>query len=310
MAEAALTLEIHCLVKQERTVRILFSLSPCNFFRYKFNDKSSQKSTKARVYRYKVLQRISLPRIYNYKILSKVSLSRIYRYRLLSRLSRTYRYRLLNRLSLSHIYRYRILNRVSLSRVYRYKLLQQPSLSCIYRYRISTRISLSRIYRYKIVAMWRVSLPLTYRYKIISRTSLSQVYRYRYSVLFGPSSSLIGKQITNWTVGLFKSGTPSGNVTATIYDGTNAVVATFNEIIKSTILPTSSKAYRFNLSTPRTISANDRLVILYGGAATINISIYNTDQFDGADTLRTRWNGTIWVNGTTEEITVTLHTLE
>ena len=151
MAETALT-QIHCLVKQERTVRILCCLSPCNFFRYKFNDKSNQKSTKARVYRYKVLQRISLPRIYNYK-LSKVLLSRIYRYRLLSRLSRTYRYRLLNRLSLSHIYRYRILNRVSLSRVYRYNLLQQLSLSRIYRYRISTRISLSRIYRYKIVAM-------------------------------------------------------------------------------------------------------------------------------------------------------------
>ena len=91
--------------------------------------------------------------------------------------------------------------------------------------------------------------------------------------------------------------------------GTNAVVATFNEIINSTTLLASSKAYRFNLSTPRTISANDRLVILYGGAAAINISIYNTDQFDGADTL-TRWNGSIWVNGTTEEITVTLHTLE
>ena len=124
----------------------------------------------------------------------------------------------------------------------------------------------------------------------------------RYGIAFLTGSAAIGKAIKTWTVNIKRTGSPVGNITCNVYDGSTNVVATATEVVDASTLPTTFTNYSWNFTSPRTIVANDRLTIDYDGTTRVDIEIYVTDQYDGALTLRTRWNGTAWVNGGTEDV--------
>ena len=107
------------------------------------------------------------------------------------------------------------------------------------------------------------------------------------------TSLLIGKSLKTWKVRLRKRGTPSGNVTANVRRRSDdAIVATFNETINSTTLGTSFAEYTFTLTTPYTIAAGDRIMIEYAGPAGVDMEVWLTDQFNGANTRRVRYTTT------------------
>ena len=66
-------------------------------------------------------------------------------------------------------------------------------------------------------------------------------------------------------------------------------MATFNESINSTTLDTSFGEYTFTLSTPYVLQVGDRIMIEYGGPQGIEIEVWNSDKFDGANTRRVRY---------------------
>jgi hypothetical protein len=107
---------------------------------------------------------------------------------------------------------------------------------------------------------------------------------------FGSASLLIGKSLKEWTVYLKRTGSASGNITAVVRrNSDDTIVATFNEIIDASTLPTTFTPTLFTLSTPRTIQYGDRIMIEYAGSGSVDISIWNVDQFDGGNTRRTRY---------------------
>jgi len=117
------------------------------------------------------------------------------------------------------------------------------------------------------------------------------------------SSVLVTKQIKLWKVRLKKTGIPSGLVSAKIrrkLDDTT--VATFSETINSASLGTSFAEYTFTLVNPYTIRSGDRIMIEYSGPAAVNIEIWNTDQIDGANTRRVRYDSSGYVGGNDQDI--------
>jgi hypothetical protein len=115
------------------------------------------------------------------------------------------------------------------------------------------------------------------------------------------SSLLVGKSLKTWKVRLRKRTNPSGNVTARVRRRSDdAIVATFNEIINSTTLNTSFAEYTFTLTTPYTVAAGDRIMIEYSGPAAVDIELWITDQFDGANTRRVRYTTTYSFANTTD----------
>ena len=124
---------------------------------------------------------------------------------------------------------------------------------------------------------------------------------------FSASSLITGRSLKSWKVRLRKSGIPSGLVTAKIRrKSDDSIVATFNETIDSTSLGTAFAEYTFTLTTTYTIQSGDRIMIEYGGPASVNIEIWNVDKFDGVNTRRIRYNGTSYIFGGTEDVAGTM----
>jgi hypothetical protein len=89
---------------------------------------------------------------------------------------------------------------------------------------------------------------------------------------------------------LRKRGAPSGNVTARVRRRSDdAIVATFNATINSPSLSTTFAEYTFTLTTPYTIAVGDRIMIEYAGPSGIELELWNSNQFDGANTRRVRY---------------------
>ena len=104
--------------------------------------------------------------------------------------------------------------------------------------------------------------------------------------------SLVGKSLKIWKVRLRKriNSSPSGNVTAKVRRRSDdAIMATFNESINSTTLDTSFGEYTFTLATPYVLQVGDRIMIEYGGPPAIDLELWNSDKFDGANTRRVRY---------------------
>ncbi len=133
----------------------------------------------------------------------------------------------------------------------------------------------------------------------------------RYGIeLNGAGGLLVGKSISTFTASLLKGGSPTGNVTATVRRSSDdTVVASFQEAVAATSLTTSFALYKFTLASPYTLVNGDRILIEYGGAASITIEVYATDQFDGSVTRRTRFT-TVYSSSSTADIvgTVALET--
>jgi hypothetical protein len=56
------------------------------------------------------------------------------------------------------------------------------------------------------------------------------------------------------------------------------------------------------LTTPRTIQTGDRILVEYSGPARIDVDVHSTDQVDGSNTRRTRYDGTSYIGGSTADI--------
>ena len=121
-----------------------------------------------------------------------------------------------------------------------------------------------------------------------------------------PMSVIVGKPLKAWKVRLRKSGTPSGVVTAKIRrKSDDSVVATFNQTIDSTALSTVFAEYTFTLTNPYTIQSGDRIMIEYGGPASVQLETWNVDKIDGSNTRRIRYS-TSYLSSSTEDIAGTM----
>ena len=115
------------------------------------------------------------------------------------------------------------------------------------------------------------------------------------------SSLLVGKSLKTWKVRLRKRNSPSGNITAKIRRRSDdAIVATFNQIINSVTLDPSFTEYTFTLTTPYTIAVGDKIMIEYGGPSGVEMEVWLSDKFDGANTRRVRYTTTYGTSNTAD----------
>jgi hypothetical protein len=120
------------------------------------------------------------------------------------------------------------------------------------------------------------------------------------------SSVLVGNSLRTWTVRLRRSAGASGTVNAVVRNSADAVVATFNESFNANSLTTSYADRTFTLTSPYTIQAGDRILVQYSGPARIEIDAHSTDQIDGSNTRRVRYDGTSYIGGNTVDIVGTM----
>ena len=82
----------------------------------------------------------------------------------------------------------------------------------------------------------------------------------------------------------------------------DTIVATFNETIDASSLPTSFTGQTFTLTNAYIIGAGDRIVVEYSGSARVEIDVWTTDQIDGSNTRRIRYDGTGYIGGNTADV--------
>lgn len=128
----------------------------------------------------------------------------------------------------------------------------------------------------------------------------------RYGEEVRASSVLIGKSLRAWTVRLRKTGSASGMVRAVVRNSADAIVASFNETFDATSLPTSYADRTFNLTTPHTLQAGDKILIEYSGPARVDVECTTDDVVDGSNTRRVRYDGAAYIGGNTVDIVGTM----
>jgi hypothetical protein len=128
----------------------------------------------------------------------------------------------------------------------------------------------------------------------------------------GSAGILVGATIDKWTVRLKKTGTPDANISAVVRNSADSVVATFTETPAGSSLTTSYANVVFNLASPYTLQAGDRLLIQYSGANGVIIELFTTDQFDTSNTRRTSYNaGTgLYTESSTTDICGQIHVVD
>jgi galactose oxidase-like protein/Kelch motif protein len=121
------------------------------------------------------------------------------------------------------------------------------------------------------------------------------------------TSVLVNKSLKTWTVRLRKTGSPSGTVSATVRRSSDdSVVASFSETISASSLSTTFADKTFTLVIPYTIKTGDRILVEYSGPARVEIDARATDQIDGSNTRRVRYDGTSYIGGNTVDIVGTM----
>jgi fibronectin type 3 domain-containing protein len=143
-----------------------------------------------------------------------------------------------------------------------------------------------------------------------SEGNLSSNQQQRYGEEANTASSiLVGKSLKSWKVRLRKTGSPSGNVTARIRRRSDdAVVATFEQVIASTTLPTTLTEFTFTLTNPYTIQTGDRILIEYNGPPSVRVESWNVDMIGGSNTRRISYKGS-YATSNTEDIAGTMSSL-
>jgi hypothetical protein len=117
------------------------------------------------------------------------------------------------------------------------------------------------------------------------------------------SSLLVGKSLRSWKVRLRRRGTPSGAITARVRrNSDDQIVASFNETINSTTLPTSFAEYTFTLTTPYTLALGDKIMIEYGGPSAVDLERMSVDAFDASNTRLVRFT-TLYAYSGSQDIT-------
>src|SRR5690606_5814481 len=117
------------------------------------------------------------------------------------------------------------------------------------------------------------------------------------------SSVLVGKSLASWSLHLRRVGTASGLVRAVVRRvSDDAIVATFNETVDASALPTTFVEHTFTLATPYVIQSGDRILIEFGGSGRIELSVWTRDQIDGANTRRVRFDGASYATASTHDV--------
>lgn len=121
------------------------------------------------------------------------------------------------------------------------------------------------------------------------------------------SSLLQGEPINQVIMSLSKTGSPTGNATIGLFDGSSSgnVMVTCATLDVST-LTTSQADYTFNCPTNMiaTFGGNDRIGIKYtGGDASNLVNWYNqaSNAFDSTNTVRTAFTSGTWTDVTTDD---------
>jgi hypothetical protein len=106
------------------------------------------------------------------------------------------------------------------------------------------------------------------------------------------SSVLVGKSLKSWTLPMRRVGSTSGTIRAVVRRiSDDGIVATFSETIDAASLPTSFAEQTFTLASAHVIQTGDRILIEYSGPGRVELSVWTTDQADGSNTRRTRYDG-------------------
>jgi hypothetical protein len=117
------------------------------------------------------------------------------------------------------------------------------------------------------------------------------------------SSILVGKSLASWSLHMRRVGTTSGLLRAVVRRSSDdSIVATFNETVDASTLPTSFAERRFTLRTPYVIQAGDRILIEFSGSGRVELSVWTTDQIDGSNTRRVRFDGTSYATASTHDV--------
>lgn len=134
--------------------------------------------------------------------------------------------------------------------------------------------------------------------------ALSAVGNTRYGEEATNSSSvLVGKSLTSWRLHMRRVGISLGLVRAVVRRSSDdAVVATFNESFDASTLPTSFAERTFTLATPYVIQAGDRILIEFNGSGRVELSVWTTDQIDGPNTRRVRFDGTFYGTASSHDV--------
>lgn len=125
-----------------------------------------------------------------------------------------------------------------------------------------------------------------------------------------PTSSLVNKTINEMTVWLGKAASPTGTLTAGIFDSSNNVKKSFGTLDVSTLSTTIAKKYVFLLPNgdSYTIQAGDYIGVKYtGGDATNYVKNWydSTDSFDAGSAVRARYT-TSWTTFSTNDLMMIL----
>jgi hypothetical protein len=91
-----------------------------------------------------------------------------------------------------------------------------------------------------------------------------------------------------------------------VRSSSDTIVATFNETIDASSLPTSFTGQTFTLTNAYAIGAGDRILIGYSGPARLEIDVWTTDQIDGSNTRRTTYHDTGYFGHSTSDVVGTM----
>ncbi len=139
-----------------------------------------------------------------------------------------------------------------------------------------------------------------------SSANLNSGSSIRYGIEAQAGSALIGDSIKTFKPFLRQSGSPSGEVTATVRRASDdAIVAQFDSV-DSTTLETTFSEVTFTLDSAYEIASGDKILVEYSGPSTITIEAWTTNPFDSTLTRRTRYQSGVYATSNTTDIAGTL----
>ncbi len=142
---------------------------------------------------------------------------------------------------------------------------------------------------YEVITNWDDEKILADHVDHANRTRIAQK-------VLNASSTISGKKVKQLDVLLKKSGTPSGNVVAKIWNAANGTVFTCPTTVTASGLSTSFAEIPFDFSTnTRTMVTGDKIGVEYTGTSNVNYVITAVRQVDIVpNSCRTMYEAGVW----------------
>jgi N-acetylneuraminic acid mutarotase len=121
------------------------------------------------------------------------------------------------------------------------------------------------------------------------------------------SSSLVGKSISEVTVMLKKSGSPSGTISVVVRSGQDdSTTAIKFGVIEASDLTTSDQSFTLKAASSHTFKSNDKVLVEWSGTGStvdqILVKRNGTDAFDGTNTYLVGHKGTSYTNSNSRDL--------